>query len=144
MEKHSAVEFRAILGVSLLNLVLSGIGARNYIVEFRNAASQSIPFPEWAPFYWAAMGVGFEGILAFAVLLCGLRGRIAGAYSAAVALLLFMIGHVVVAAPKIVAGPLWISCFALGWFLFIATLLVRILPKSSIFISATQRQTNQT
>ena len=137
--KHSVGEFRAILGVSVLNLALSGIGVSNYLGAFRAAAAQSIPFPEWAPFYWAAMSVGIEGILALVILVCGLTGRIATAYNAAVALLLLLIGHILLSVQNIIAGPIWISCLALGWFLFIATLLVRILPKSSMLIAITQR-----
>ena len=140
MEKRSVGDFRAILAVSALNLVLSGIGISNYLGVFRAAVAQSIPFPESAPFYLAAISVGIDGILALVILVCGLTGRFVIAYNAAVGLILLMVGHLLLSASKIIAGPVWISCLALGWFLFIATLLARILPKSSMFIAITQRR----
>ena len=136
--KHSVGEFRAILGVAVLNLALSGIGVSNYVHAFRAASAQSIPFPAWAPFYWTTLSVGIEGVLATVIPVCSLTGRIAAAYNAAVALLLLLVGHILLSVQMIVAGPIWISCLALGWFLFIATLLVRIVPKSSMLFAITQ------
>ena len=138
-DTKSPMKLRVVLIIAVVILFLSSAGALNHALALKAAASAGIEIDGWLVFIRSVLMLIAQAISAGAASFFILRGSVLAAHNASGMFLSIMLASVALNGVKLVGAPSWQMFLSAVWFFFLAWLLWRVVPNTSLNPDAAKR-----
>jgi hypothetical protein len=135
---HKALKI--VLVLSIIVLLLSVVGMVNYALALKASIIQDVEIGGWIVFLRSVVVLAVEGLSAGVALFFIIRGSVLAAHNSSGVFLVIMVMALLVKGARFMNAPTWQLFLGAAWLTFLAWLLWRIVPNTSLNQDAAKRR----
>jgi len=134
-------ELRIVLVLSIIVVLLSVVGVVNHELALKAAITRNVEIGGWSEFLRSAVILSVEGLSAGGALFFIIRGSVLAAHNSSAVFLAVMVMALLLKGARFIDAPVWQVIFGAVWLGFLAWLLWRVVPNTSLNQDAAKRRT---